>query len=257
MKFRPCIDIHNGKVKQIVGGSLVDTGNQARENFVSQQTAAYFAGLYRSKNLAGGHIILLNPVSSEFYEQSKQQAMEALKVYPGGLQIGGGITPENAGEYLKAGASHVIVTSYVFKGGKLRYERLKEMEQAVSKKHLVLDLSCRKRDGGYYIVTDRWQNYTDVMLNEQTIAELSSHCDEFLVHAVDVEGKANGIEEEVALMLGKYCDIPATYAGGVHSYEDLASLKKLGMGKVDVTIGSALDLFGGTMSFEKVIKICE
>ena len=257
MKFRPCIDIHNGKVKQIVGGSLVDAGNQATENFVAQQTAAHFARLYQIKKLAGGHIILLNPVSSEFYEQSKQQAMEALKVYPGGLQIGGGITPENAGEYLKAGASHVIVTSYVFKGGKLHYERLKEMEQAVSKKHLVLDLSCRKRDGGYYIVTDRWQNYTDVMLNEQTIAELSSHCDEFLVHAVDVEGKANGIEEEVALMLGKYCDIPATYAGGVHSYEDLASLKKLGMGKVDVTIGSALDLFGGTMSFEKVIKICE
>ena len=224
---------------------------------MAQQTAAHFARLYQIKKLAGGHIILLNPVSSEFYEQSKQQAMEALKVYPGGLQIGGGITPENAGEYLKAGASHVIVTSYVFKGGKLHYERLKEMEQAVSKKHLVLDLSCRKRDGGYYIVTDRWQNYTDVMLNEQTIAELSSHCDEFLVHAVDVEGKANGIEEEVALMLGKYCDIPATYAGGVHSYEDLASLKKLGMGKVDVTIGSALDLFGGTMSFEKVIKICE
>ena len=257
MKFRPCIDIHNGKVKQIVGGSLVDAGNQATENFVAQQTAAHFARLYQSKKLAGGHIILLNPVSSEFYEQSKQQAMEALKVYPGGLQIGGGITPENAGEYLKAGASHVIVTSYVFKGGKLRYERLKEMEQAVSKKHLVLDLSCRKRDGGYYIVTDRWQNYTDVMLNEQTIAELSSHCDEFLVHAVDVEGKVNGIEEEVALMLGKYCDIPATYAGGVHSYEDLALLKKLGMGKVDVTIGSALDLFGGTMSFEKVTKICE
>jgi len=257
MKFRPCIDIHNGKVKQIVGGSLVDAGNQATENFVAQQTAAHFARLYQSKKLAGGHIILLNPVSSEFYEQSKQQAMEALKVYPGGLQIGGGITPENAEEYLKAGASHVIVTSYVFKGGKLRYERLKEMEQAVSKKHLVLDLSCRKRDGGYYIVTDRWQNYTDVMLNEQTIAELSSHCDEFLVHAVDVEGKANGIEEEVALMLGKYCDIPATYAGGVHSYEDLALLKKLGMGKVDVTIGSALDLFGGTMSFEKVIEICE
>ena len=257
MKFRPCIDIHNGKVKQIVGGSLVDAGNQATENFVAQQTAAHFARLYQIKKLAGGHIILLNPVSSEFYEQSKQQAMEALKVYPGGLQIGGGITPENAGEYLKAGASHVIVTSYVFKGGKLHYERLKEMEQAVSKKHLVLDLSCRKRDGGYYIVTDRWQNYTDVMLNEQTIAELSSHCDEFLVHAVAVEGKANGIEEEVALMLGKYSDIPATYAGGVHSYEDLALLKKLGMGKVDVTIGSALDLFGGTMSFEKVIKICE
>ncbi len=257
MKFRPCIDIHNGKVKQIVGGSLVDTGNQAKENFVAQQTAAYFARLYQSKNLAGGHIILLNPVSSEFYEQTKHQAMEALRAYPGGLQIGGGITPENAGEYLEAGASHVIVTSYVFKDGVLHYERLKKMEQAVSKKHLVLDLSCRKKDGIYYIVTDRWQNYTDVVLNEQTIAELSSHCDEFLVHAVDVEGKAKGIEEEVVSMLGRYCDIPATYAGGVHSYEDLQLLKKLGMGKVDVTIGSALDLFGGTMSFEKVSEICK
>lgn len=256
MKFRPCIDIHNGKVKQIVGGSLVDTGNQATENFVAQQTAAYFARLYQSKKLTGGHIILLNPASSEFYEQTRQQAMEALRAYPGGLQIGGGITPDNAGEYLKAGASHVIVTSYVFKDGMLHYERLKEMEQAVSKKHLVLDLSCRKKNGIYYIVTDRWQNYTDVVLNEQTIAELSSHCDEFLVHAVDVEGKAKGIEEEVASMLGKYCDIPATYAGGVHSYEDLQLLKKLGGGKVDVTIGSALDLFGGTMSFEKVIEIC-
>ena len=257
MKFRPCIDIHNGKVKQIVGGSLVDTGNQARENFVAQQTAAYFARLYQSKKLAGGHIILLNPASSEFYGQTRQQAMEALRAYPGGLQIGGGITPDNAGEYLKAGASHVIVTSYVFKDGMLHYERLKEMEQAVSKKHLVLDLSCRKKNGIYYIVTDRWQNYTDVVLNEQTIVELSSHCDEFLVHAVDVEGKAKGIEEEVASMLGRYCDIPATYAGGVHSYEDLQLLKKLGGGKVDVTIGSALDLFGGTMSFEKVIEICE
>ena len=257
MKFRPCIDIHNGKVKQIVGGSLMDTGNRATENFVAQQTAAYFAGLYQSKKLVGGHIILLNPVSSEFYEQTKHQAMEALKAYPGGLQIGGGITPENAGEYLEAGASHVIVTSYVFKDGVLHYERLREMEQAVSKKHLVLDLSCRKRDGSYYIVTDRWQKYTDVVLNEQTIAELSSHCDELLVHAVDVEGKANGIEEEVASMLGKYCDIPATYAGGVHTYEDLQLLKKLGRGKVDVTIGSALDLFGGTMSFEKVIEDCK
>ncbi len=224
---------------------------------MAQQTADYFARLYQSKKLVGGHIILLNPVSSEFYEPTRQQAMEALRAYPGGLQIGGGINPENAGEYLEAGASHVIVTSYVFKDGMLHYERLKEMEQAVSKKHLVLDLSCRKKDGIYYIVTDRWQNYTAVVLNEQTIAELSSHCDEFLVHAVDAEGKAKGIEEEVASMLGKYCGIPATYAGGVHTYEDLQLLKKIGRGRVDVTIGSALDLFGGTMCFEKVIEACQ
>ena len=255
MKFRPCIDIHNGKVKQIVGGSLKDAGDQAEENFVSEQDAAFFARLYQNKKLSGGHIILLNPPSSEFYEQTKRQALSALRAYPGGLQIGGGITPENAGEYLEAGASHVIVTSYVFKDGKLHYDRLQEMVRAVSKNRLVLDLSCRKREGSYYIVTDRWQKYTDVVLNEETLHKLAGFCDEFLVHAVDVEGKANGIEAEVAALLGNSCEIPSTYAGGVHSYEDLEKLKLLGRNRVDVTIGSALDLFGGRMSFETVVLL--
>ncbi len=255
MKFRPCIDIHNGKVKQIVGGSLKDAGDQAEENFISEQDAAFFARLYQNKKLSGGHIILLNPPSSEFYEQTKRQALSALRAYPGGLQIGGGITPENAGEYLEAGASHVIVTSYVFKDGKLHYDRLQEMVRAVSKNRLVLDLSCRKREGSYYIVTDRWQKYTDVLLNEETLHKLAGFCDEFLVHAVDVEGKANGIEAEVAALLGNSCEIPSTYAGGVHSYEDLEKLKLLGRNRVDVTIGSALDLFGGRMSFETVVGL--
>lgn len=254
MRFRPCIDIHNGRVKQIVGGSLSDKGNQAEENFVSEKTAAYFAGLYKDKGLKGGHIILLNPVSSEFYTKTKAQALSALREYPGGLMVGGGITPENAKEYLSAGASHVIVTSYVFKDGKLHYDRLKEMVNAVSRKKLVLDLSCRKKNNAYYIVTDRWQKYTDVILNGDTIHELSSFCDEFLIHAVDVEGKAQGIEEEVAALLGRKCDIPVTYAGGVHSFADLEKLKILGKNKVDVTIGSALDLFGGSMEFEKVLS---
>ena len=253
MRFRPCIDIHNGQVKQIVGGSLCDEGNQARENFVATQDAAFFAKLYQDKGLKGGHIILLNPAGSEYYEKTKSQALSALSAYPGGLQIGGGITPENAGEYLDAGATHVIVTSYVFKDGKLHYERLKEMVKAVSKKHLVLDLSCRKKNNDYYIVTDRWQKYTDVILNKDTLSELSDFCDEFLIHAVDVEGKAEGIEEEVAALLGKECHIPATYAGGVHSFEDLHKLKNLGQDKIDVTIGSALDLFGGSMKFEEVL----
>lgn len=253
MKFRPCIDIHNGKVKQIVGGSLSDKGNKAEENFVSEQTAAFFAGLYRDKGLKGGHIILLNPVSSEFYEKTKNQALAALREYPGGLMVGGGITPDNAKEYLEAGASHVIVTSYVFKDGKLHYDRLQELKNAVSKKRLVLDLSCRKKENAYYIVTDRWQKYTDVSLNGKTLKELSSFCDEFLVHAVDVEGKARGIEEDVAALLGRKCAIPVTYAGGVHSFEDLKKLKHLGRGKVDVTIGSALDLFGGSMKFDEVL----
>ena len=256
MKFRPCIDIHNGQVKQIVGGSLCDKGNQAKENFVAKQDAAFYAGIYRDKGLDGGHIILLNPPSSEFFEKTKEQALSALSVYPGGLQIGGGITPENAGEYLDAGASHVIVTSYVFKDGKLHYDRLAEMEKAVSRERLVLDLSCRKKGDDYYIVTDRWQKYTEVLLNEKTLGELSAFCDEFLIHAVDVEGKAQGIEEELVRLLGNKCGIPVTYAGGVHSCEDLEKLRILGKGQVDVTIGSALDLFGGNMKFEEVVEQC-
>ena len=252
MKFRPCIDIHNGKVKQIVGGSLQDEGNSAAENFVSEQNAAFFAKLYRDKNLKGGHIILLNAASSEYFEATKKQAMQALNVYPGGLQIGGGIQPGNALEYLEAGASHVIVTSYVFSQGKLHKERLQEILKTVGKEHLVLDLSCRKKDDAYYIVTDRWQKYTDVRLEEKTICELSAFCDEFLIHAVDVEGKAAGIEEELVELMGRSCPIPATYAGGVHNYEDLEKIRVLGKEKIDVTIGSALDLFGGNISFEKV-----
>ena len=252
MKFRPCIDIHNGKVKQIVGGSLQDEGNSAAENFVSEQDATFFAKLYRDKNLKGGHIILLNPASSEYFEATKKQAMQALNVYPGGLQIGGGIQPGNALEYLEAGASHVIVTSYVFSQGRLHKERLQEMLKTVGKEHLVLDLSCRKKDDAYYIVTDRWQKYTDVRLEEKTICELSAFCDEFLIHAVDVEGKAAGIEEELVELMGRSCPIPATYAGGVHNYADLEKIRVLGKEKIDVTIGSALDLFGGNISFEKV-----
>lgn len=253
MKFRPCIDIHNGKVKQIVGGSLKDKGNQAAENFVASQDAAFFARLYKDKGLKGGHIILLNPAASEYYEQTKAQAMEALLAYPGELQVGGGINPSNAEEFLKKGASHVIITSYVFKDGQLRYDRLKEMLGLVGKKRLVLDLSCRKRNGEYYIVTDRWQKNTNVILNKETVEELSESCDEFLIHAVDVEGKAQGIEEELASLLGTVCQIPCTYAGGVHNFHDLALLKELGKGRLDVTIGSALDLFGGPMKFEEVL----
>lgn len=253
MKFRPCIDIHNGKVKQIVGGTLKDRGDLAAENFVSDQSAAFFAKLYSSFQLSGGHVILLNSAESEFYQKTKEQALEALRAYPQGLQVGGGITPYNAEEYLKAGASHVIVTSYVFQDGKLHFERLKEMLSAVGKERLVLDLSCRRRLEDYYIVTDRWQKFTDVKLTRETMESLSDRCDEFLIHAVDVEGKANGIERGLAELLSE-CTIPVTYAGGVHSFEDLRLLKELGKGKIDVTIGSALDLFGGTMSFEKVIS---
>lgn len=256
MRFRPCIDIHNGKVKQIVGGTLSDRGDQAAENFVSEKDAAFYADFYRQDGLAGGHIILLNPASSPFFEATKEQALQALAAYPGGLQVGGGINDENAGEYLKAGASHVIVTSFVFQNGELNYRNLEKIVSAVGREHLVLDLSCRRRDGAYYIVTDRWQKFTEVMLDERTLDELSSYCDEFLIHAVDVEGKARGIEEKLAEMLGGWGRLPITYAGGVASFEDLEKLRELGRGHIDVTIGSALDLFGGNLPYKEVLKRC-
>ncbi len=256
MEFRPCIDIHNGKVKQIVGGSLSDIGNRARENFVAEQDAAFYADFYKKSGLKGGHIILLNSADSEYYDATRKQAFLALNAYPGGLQVGGGITPENAGEYLDAGASHVIVTSYVFKDGRIHYERLDKLVKAVGKEHLVLDVSCKKTGNDYLIVTDRWQKMTEEKMNDELLDRLSGYCDEFLIHAVDVEGKADGIEKELAERLGKWGKCPMTYAGGVHSYEDLRLIRELGRNRLNVTVGSALDLFGGTLVWEKVLEEC-
>lgn len=257
MRFRPCIDIHNGKVKQIVGGSLKDTGSSATENFVSEYSGDFFAELYRDAGLRGGHIILLNPKGSKYYEADCEQASLALKSYPGGLQIGGGINSENAKDFLDMGASHVIVTSYVFKDGEINFDNLKKLVSSVGKEHLVLDLSCRKKDDGYYIVTDRWQKFTNVKINDETLDMLSGYCDEYLIHAVDVEGKASGIEENVVRLLGDWGKIPMTYAGGISSFDDLDVLKNLGNDKIDVTIGSALDIFGGSMRYQDVIKYME
>ena len=257
MQFRPCIDIHNGKVKQIVGGSLLDVGNQAEENFVATQDAAFYAKLYKESNIKGGHIILLNKAGTPFYEEDVAQARGALLEYPKGLQIGGGITAENAKEFLDMGASHVIVTSYVFRDGGVDYDRLDALNQAVGRKHIVLDLSCRKKDGAYYIVTDRWQKFTKEMVCEETIIKLQDYADEFLIHAVDVEGKANGVEEDLVKMLSEYATIPITYAGGVGSYEDIEVIRQLGKGKLDITIGSALDLFGGHLEYDRVITMMD
>ena len=255
MKFRPCIDIHNGKVKQIVGGSLTDVQDQAKENFVSEQDAAFYAELYKKAGIKGGHVILLNSLDSPYYEATKAQALLALGAYPKGLQIGGGVNPQNAGEYLDAGASHVIVTSYVFKDGKISWENLNKMKEAAGKETLVLDLSCRKKDGKYYIVTDRWQKFTDVTVTLEVMEELGSYCDEFLVHAVDVEGKAHGVETELAALLGEYKGNPVTYAGGVGSMADIEDLRTYGKNRLDVTVGSALDLFGGSIPFAELIKL--
>lgn len=252
MKFRPCIDIHNGSVKQIVGGSLADKGDFAVDNFVSEYDGAYYGKLYKSKGLDGGHIIILNPSSSEYYAEDLEQAYSALSSFEGGLQIGGGINDENAGNFLDRGASHVIVTSFVFKNGTVNFDNLNRLVKTVGKSRLVLDLSCRKRDNDYYIVTDRWQKFTDIKLDEKSLDMFSSYCDEFLIHAVDVEGKARGIEENIAKLMGNCTDIPATYAGGISSFEDLDKLKCLGNGKIDFTVGSALDIFGGNMKFEEV-----
>ena len=257
MKFRQCIDIHNGKIKQIVGGSLCDAGNKAKENFVAEQDGAYYANFYKKDGLKGGHIILLNAVDSEYYEATKNQALLALSTYPGGFQIGGGITDQNAEFYLNHGASHVIVTSFVFKNGVVNYENLKRIYRVTGKERLVLDLSCRKKEGDYYIVTDRWQKFTDEKITLELLEQLSSYCSEFLIHAVDVEGKANGIEKPLVQMLGNWGKIPITYAGGVGSFEDLKMLRTLGKNHLDVTIGSALDLFGGKMSYQSVLEVCD
>lgn len=257
MEFRPCIDIHNGKVKQIVGGSLKDLGDLAQENFVSKQDAAFYANLYRKAGIKGGHIILLNGADSEYYEATRRQAMEALRAYPGGLQAGGGIHTGNAWEYLEAGASQVIVTSYVFHDGRVDYERLQELAEHVGRERLVLDLSCRKTDGQYRIVTDRWQKPTQEVLTFGLLDRLADFCCEFLVHAVDVEGKSGGIERELVALLGTWGKQPITYAGGVHSYEDLRLIKQLGRDRLHVTVGSALDLFGGKLAWEKVLEICK
>lgn len=205
--------------------------------------------MYRRDNLAGGHVIMLGPGNEE-------SARAALRAYPGGLQVGGGITPSNAAGYLAAGASHVIVTSYVFREGRLDEARLAEIVHAVGKDRLVLDLSCRRREPGgpFYVVTDRWQKFTSLALSRETLAQLADHCAEFLVHAVDVEGKQSGVEADLVRMLGEWSTLPVTYAGGARSLEDLELVSRLGGGKVDLAIGSALDIFGGKLSYSEVAR---
>ncbi|NLD98949.1 MAG: phosphoribosylformimino-5-aminoimidazole carboxamide ribotide isomerase [Fibrobacter sp.] len=249
MKFRPCIDLHAGKVKQIVGSTLKDDGQEPLTNFQTDLSPAYFAGLYKKENLYGGHVIMLG-------KGNESAALDALKAFPGGFHIGGGITPDNAHLYLDAGASHVIVTSYVFKDGMVHWDRLEHLMKSVGKEKLVLDLSCKKKNGVYYVVTDRWQNFTDISISSQTFDKLSSFCDEFLIHAADVEGMCKGIDVELIELLSRSISLPTTYAGGVRSIEDLVQLERIGMGRIDVTVGSALDIFGGNLSFRSVVDWC-
>jgi len=245
MQFRPCIDIHDGKVKQIVGSTLVE-GAVPVTNFETELSPAYFAKLYQEDNLAGGHVIMLG-------KGNESAARAALNAYPGGLQVGGGITPENAVSFLDVGASHVIVTSYVFSAGVLDRTHLAEMYQTVGRTRLVLDVSCKKRGDGYVIVTDRWQKETSELLTEALFDELSRYCDEFLVHAAHVEGMKKGIDAELVALLNRCTDRPVTYAGGVRCLDDLALVRESGNGEIDITIGSALDIFGGMLPYRDVV----
>jgi phosphoribosylformimino-5-aminoimidazole carboxamide ribotide isomerase len=239
-RFRPCIDLHEGRVKQIVGSTLSDTGTALRTNFVSEHGADWYARRFAADGLTGGHVILLGP-------GNREAAARALAAFPGGLQVGGGITPENATEFLEEGASHVIVTSYLFdREGHFLINRLEEMVAAVGPERLVVDLSCRAAKGGWVVAMNRWQTLTDLQVTADTLRQLGRFCAEFLVHAVDVEGKCKGIDEALTVFLGEHCQIPVTYAGGIHLLEVLYRIDELSRGKVDATIGSALDLFGGS-----------
>jgi phosphoribosylformimino-5-aminoimidazole carboxamide ribotide isomerase len=248
MKFRPCIDLHSGRVKQIVGSTLSDQDTASlRTNFASDQPASHFAEMYKRDGLTGGHVIMLGP-------GNENAAREALEAYPGGLQIGGGITAENAVKWLDYGAEAVIVTSYVFKDGRIYHERLEELLAEVGRERIVLDLSCRKRGSDYFVVTDRWQKFTEVKISRLSLDFFAGYGFEFLIHAVDVEGKCNGIEEELVRLLGEWSPIPTTYAGGVRSLSDLYTIRNLGQDKLDATIGSALDIFGGTgVTYEEAV----
>jgi phosphoribosylformimino-5-aminoimidazole carboxamide ribotide isomerase len=237
--FRPCIDLHEGKVKQIVGGTLENKAGTLRTNFVAAQPAAWFAELYKRDGLAGGHVIMLG-------SGNETEAQSALEAYPGGLQLGGGVNLDNARIWLNAGASHVIVTSWIFQNGQLSWDRLNSMVRQIGREQLVLDLSCRRRGMDYYVVTDRWQKFTDFLVNAENLQKLAGSCSEFLVHAVDVEGLCRGIDEELVVKLAEWSPVACTYAGGANSIADLERVTKLGNGRIDLTIGSALDIFGGT-----------
>lgn len=246
--FRPCIDLRDGKVVQIVGGTLGNDPAAVRTNFVSDKSAAWFAELYRRDGLTGGHVIMLGA-------GNEAEARAALAAYPGGLQVGGGVNLDNARGWLDAGASQVIVTSWVFREGRVDRERLAQLVKLIGKERLVLDLSCRVRDGSYFVVTDRWQKFTDVTLSAATLQQFADSCAEFLIHAVDVEGLCRGIDAALVEKLGNWSPIPVTYAGGASSLSDLETVTRVGQGKVHLTIGSALDIFGGSgVRYEDVVE---
>jgi len=237
--FRPCIDLRDGKVTQIVGGTLGGVPAAVRVNHISELPSRWFAELYQRDGLQGGHVIMLGPGNDA-------AAREALRAYPGGLQVGGGIHLDNARQWLEAGASHVIVTSWIFRDGRLEAERLRSLVAAIGRERLVLDLSCRRRGDDYVVVTDRWQKFTDMTITRETLDQLSASCAEFLIHAADLEGLCRGIDPVLVENLAQWAPIPTTYAGGARSLADLEEVTRRSQGRIDLTIGSALEIFGGT-----------
>lgn len=236
--FRPCIDLHEGRVKQIVGGTLSDSGAAPTTNFVADRDASWYADRYREDGLLGGHVIRLGPGNDD-------AARSALAAWPGGLRIGGGIDDRNASEWLDAGAAAVIVTSWLFVDDRLSFERVRALAERVGRDRLVVDLSCRRVDEAYRVVTNRWQTVTGTVVDRDTLERLADHCSGFLVHAAEREGLRGGIDESLVALLGESAPLPCTYAGGGRSTEDLARVAELSAGRVDLTFGSALDLFGG------------
>ncbi|EPB88435.1 1-(5-phosphoribosyl)-5-[(5-phosphoribosylamino)methylideneamino] imidazole-4-carboxamide isomerase [Mucor circinelloides 1006PhL] len=248
-RFNGCIDLHHGKVKQIVGGSLLDSSpEQLTTNFVSEETPSFYSKLYKENQVSRCHVIKLGPNNDE-------AAKEALAAWPGGLQVGGGITLENAQEWLSLGASKAGLLFYLFPNAKFSLERLAELAKLVGKDRLVVDVSCRKKNDKWVVAMDKWQKMTDMEVNKDTLDMLSEYCSEFLIHAADVEGLCKGIDEQLVERLGEWVTIPTTYAGGGRSMEDLRLVDKLSNGKVDLTFGSALDIFGGNgVTFEECVE---
>lgn len=238
-RFRPCIDLHQGRVKQIVGGSLRDEGPGPQINHESRHDAAWFAARYRADDCRGGHVIQLGP-------GNEAAARAALATWPGGLQIGGGITAANARDWLDAGAAQVIITSWLIPEERVDRQRLRALTQLLTPQELVIDLSCRRRGTDWYVATQRWQHVTEERLGPDLLHELATACGEFLIHAADVEGLCRGIDRELVTALAAWSPIPVTYAGGGRSIEDLALVAELSEGRVDCTLGSALDIFGGS-----------
>lgn len=251
-RFRGCIDIHAGQVKQIVGGSLHQDDTTAIDdpklstNFISKLPSSHYASLYRDNDVRGTHVIKLgsNP-------ENDRAAKEALMAWAGGMQIGGGINIDNAQSWLDCGASHVIVTSWLFPDGGLSLERSEALVQRIGRDKIVIDLSCRIKvvEGSekWFVAMDKWQTMTSFELNKENITMLEQYCAEFLVHAADVEGLCQGIDTHLVRRLGEWCTIPVTYAGGARSINDLSIVDELSQGKVDLTYGSSLDIFGGEL----------